>query len=285
VSLNFRPVHDARKNLKFYSNHLLVLLGFRRSISSLLRQCILPGDDDGTATWSWTRRLWRKHHHRDTGALSSLPLKSIVDQIHLAPTTAAYLIFSDGLSTVTMEKDYRSAVVRSSSSFIVVTNHDQEPDAEPTEAVADDKRQNHAGLTFVASELQSMADLIEDSTERQGCMQAKWDQKVRRSMRVRKRAAVTPAGPILDPPKIVRRVTRSSTKTQRDQDMMGVHQDTSSSNPVIDAIVTDTEDVCATQNEVVNWLTTYPVVNECTHYAAVMDPSEGDIVWLQKTTD
>jgi hypothetical protein len=102
-------------------------------------------------------------------------LNSIVDQIHIAPTTAAYLIFSDGVSTVTMEKDYRTAIVRSSSSFIIVTNHDQEPVAEPTEAVAGYKRQNHAGLTVVASELQSMADLIEDSNERQGCVHAKWD--------------------------------------------------------------------------------------------------------------
>ena len=64
-----------------------------------------------------------------------------------------------------------------------MTNHDQEPDAEPTEAVAGYKKQNHAGLTVVASELQSMVDLIEDSNERQGCVHAKWDQEICRSMR------------------------------------------------------------------------------------------------------
>ena len=102
VSLNFRPVHDSRNNYNFYLNHLLVLLGFRPSISSLLRQCILLADYR-KATWSWTR-LWHKQHP-EICELSSQSLNSIVDQIHIAPTTAANLIFSDGVSTVTMEKD------------------------------------------------------------------------------------------------------------------------------------------------------------------------------------
>lgn len=36
------------------------------------------------------------------------------------------------------------------------------------------------------------------------------------------------------------------------------------------------------QNEAVAWLTTYPVLNESTHYAVVMDPAEGKVVWAKR---
>ncbi|KAI4163696.1 MAG: hypothetical protein LQ342_002730, partial [Letrouitia transgressa] len=45
TSLNFRPKHNATNwldNFRLYFHNLLVLLGFRPTISSLLRQCIIP---------------------------------------------------------------------------------------------------------------------------------------------------------------------------------------------------------------------------------------------------
>lgn len=45
MSLNFRPNHNKVirfSNLQFFFHHLSVLLGFRPSISSLLRQLLLP---------------------------------------------------------------------------------------------------------------------------------------------------------------------------------------------------------------------------------------------------
>lgn len=68
------------------------------------------------------------------------------------PTTAVYLIFGDGSRTVAMEKDLRTAIVRSSDSFIVATNHDYEPDAESSVAIAQNRRHVHIGLSFIAQE-------------------------------------------------------------------------------------------------------------------------------------
>lgn len=41
-------------------------------------------------------------------------LRNIEKYIPGIPTTAAYLIFSDGETTMAMEKDYKTAVIRSS---------------------------------------------------------------------------------------------------------------------------------------------------------------------------
>lgn len=125
ASLNFRPVHDTRKNFRFYFNHLLILLGVRRSISSLLRQYILPEPTGQPVRRLWHRSWpWRKaddSSHSETPTPRWKSLAEITTKLPSQPTTAAYLIFSDGKSTVTMEKDYKTAVVRSSSSFIVTT--------------------------------------------------------------------------------------------------------------------------------------------------------------------
>lgn len=40
-----------------------------------------------------------------------------------------------------------------------------------------------------------------------------------------------------------------------------------------------------TQNTVVDWLNTYPITNESTHYALLMDPKAGEIVWAKHYPD
>lgn len=177
VSLNFRPVHDPSRNLSFYLNHLFVLLGLRQSISSLLRQCIMPASSKKPSFMSAIRQ-WcsgRSPSHE----LKDPTLKDIIAQVPSLPTTAAYLIFCDGKTTVIMEKDHRDAFVRTSESFIVTTNHDQQPGSKPTEAVAEEKRQ-HAGLGLISADIPSMTELIEESSERLGCMQKRWDAKVQK---------------------------------------------------------------------------------------------------------
>jgi len=49
---------------------------------------------------------------------------------------------------------------------------------------------------------------------------------------------------------------------------------------------TDGEDedlgVSVKKADVINWLETWPVTNAATHYAVVMDPKKGDILWLRR---
>lgn len=254
ASLNFRPVHDTSKNLAFYSNHLLVLLGIRQSISSLLRQCIFssPSAQHGNSNLS--------------------TLESIVARVPGMPTTAAYFIFSDGATTVTMEKDHRTAVVRSSPSFIVTTNHDQQSDTS-LKAIAEEKRQHHVGLTLVSGGIETMADLIEDSNERRDCIKSRWDRKLRLHTQARERAERQAAEQNLsDQPQGSRSSLRLRRKKEEEAEME--RRQASMSR--------DDSDLAISAKEAISWLTTYPVVNEETHYATIMDPSEGKVVWVTR---
>ncbi|KAJ6107516.1 beta subunit of N-acylethanolamine-hydrolyzing acid amidase-domain-containing protein [Penicillium sp. IBT 18751x] len=256
ASLNFRPIHDTSKNLAFYSNHLLVLLGMRQSISSLLRECIFS---------------FPSGSQPESKGLSTL--ENIVANIPSMPTTAAYFIFSNGTTTVTMEKDYRTAIVRSSSSFIVTTNHDQQSEAS-LKAIAEDKRKNHAGLTLVSGGIEAMADLIEDSNERRDCIQAKWDKKLKKHMQSRDRVERQEAE---QNQAHQSQGTRSSLRLRRkkEEEAKVERRQGSMSH-------SDDNDLAITQKEAISWLTTYPVLNEETHYAGIMDPSEGKFVWVKR---
>ncbi|KAJ5723606.1 beta subunit of N-acylethanolamine-hydrolyzing acid amidase-domain-containing protein [Penicillium malachiteum] len=256
ASLNFRPVHDTTRNFTFYANHLFVLLGLRQSISSLLRQCILPPSENSPYE----------------------TLDDIVKNVPGTPTTAAYLIFSDRSKTVTMEKDHRTAVVRSSSSFIVTTNHDQGPNSESTEEVAQTKRESHRGLSLVSSDLQAMEDLIEDSNERRGCIKAKWDNEVReqnesRNTRLSAKIEIRPHAESSGSRSSVRLRKKREDEKRRAED---------EAKRIILFSPDDDSDVAITKTTLVKWLTTFPVVNETTHYATIMDPCKGEISWIRR---
>jgi hypothetical protein len=45
---------------------------------------------------------------------------------------------------------------------------------------------------------------------------------------------------------------------------------------------TSTEDMYVTQNELSTWLQVYPIMNESTHFACIMDPERGEVVWLKR---
>ncbi|KAJ5191599.1 beta subunit of N-acylethanolamine-hydrolyzing acid amidase-domain-containing protein [Penicillium cinerascens] len=260
ASLNFRPVHDTSKNLAFYSNHVLVLLGIRQSISSLLRQCIFSSPS------------------ARPGGSNLSTLESIVENVPSMPTTAAYFIFSDGATTVTMEKDHRTAIVRSSPSFIVTTNHDQQSDTS-LKAIAEDKRHHHAGLTLVSDGIETMADLIEDSNERRDCIKSRWDKKLQLHMQARERVESVEnverqeaEQNLSDQPQGTRSSPRLRRKREKEAEMERRQASMSRC---------DDSDLAISEKEVISWLTTYPVLNEETHYATIMDPSEGKVVWVK----
>lgn len=287
LSLNFRPTHNVSSrfsNILFYSNHLLVLLGMRRSISSLLRKYIIPESN------SRGRKKRQNGYMGDNIGSESRPpsLANIESTLPSTPTTAAYLIFSDGTSTLTMEKDYKSAIIRRSSSFIVATNNDLEPEAPPTEQVAEEKRESHAGLGVISGELQSVAELIEDSNERRDCIQEKWDKKVRREQQKRANngqasGASRTRNSQNDP--VIERRTSARLAAQKNQSRQSPRQSSDFSNRNTDVIETakeDDEDIATTPKEAIKWVSDWPITNETTHYAVVMDPTEGEVVWVKR---
>lgn len=239
ASLNFRPVHSKQPgfagDVAFYLNHLLVLLGWRQSISSLMRECVFAPFQSSSAT-----------KNKDIS-----DLRNIKRNIPSVPTTAAYLIFSDGETTLAMEKDYKTAVVRSSESFIVTTNHDQPPSSD-TDGVGNEKKMgNHIGLSLISSDVQAIEDLIEESTERYECIQARWDERTRRHNKQQLRNAEQ-----------AQRGTRSSVRLRQKRE--------------------ESAELGVTREEAIEWLTMYPVLNESTHYACLMDAKKGEVVWGRK---
>lgn len=199
ISLNFRPNHDASSriaNFRFYFHHILVLLGFRHSISSLLRQPLLSCNVSSKYS----------------------TLASIEHRLPTAVTTAAYLIFSDGERTVSMEKDHRTAVVKSAEDFLVTTNHDEGREQ------SSDTRNDAQATSHTALEMTGMFDLVQESTSRKAKLVREWET-----------------------------VSKGS----------GSHR-------------------AISQRRLTTWLDSYPITNEETHFALVMDPGRGQVVWIKR---
>lgn len=212
MSLNFRPYHNDShsrlSNLQFQYHRLLVLLGRRPSISSTLRDILLPSASV------------KGHEHLDT-------ISSIQKKVPSLPSTAAYLTFSDGDQTLVIEKDRVTAHTSTSSSFIVITNHDASCDNNPA-GVSDG---DNAKLAVTG-----MNELVEESQDRKQCIESKWKKAEVASRRRRKDA------------------NQGSSDTA----------------------------VSVTESQIVKWVEAWPITNESTHYATIMDPLAGDFVYLKR---
>lgn len=206
MSLNFRPVHNDSSflgQLRFRTTQIMVLLGYKPSVSSILREILLRPTAPG--------------------------LEAIANQIQRTRSTAAYLIFSDGDETMVLEKDYRTALKRLRRDFIVVTNHDRaDENQDPEQQKVYDHASNLIGL-----------GTLPESTGRKLCIYTKWREAVARAV------------------------------------------GNAEINQVADV---DDEDsgVSVKKADIVDWLCIWPVSNECTHYAVVMDPKKGSVVWLKR---
>ncbi|KAF2090743.1 hypothetical protein K490DRAFT_34449 [Saccharata proteae CBS 121410] len=180
VSLHFRACHNEDdsllSNLRFYGHHALVLLGLRPSISSVLRNTLLPPSRSSSG--------WAFLHPKKPG--KHLPdISEIMQSLPSVSTTAAYLIFSDGNKTAVFEKDRNTAVIRQSSSFITITNHDVESSEGSTSQRAHAKR----------SQTPYMQDLIDESEDRKDCIEQQWNRLVKRWRRHRNEGKVVTAEP------------------------------------------------------------------------------------------
>ena len=208
MSLNFRPTHDKSGRLsefRFYSHHLLVLFGFQPSISSLLRSYLLPALSSNTSQ------------------LDSSALDAIRRDLPGVATTAAYLVFSDGYETLTIEKDHHTGLVRSSNEFIVATNHDvsEEDTTQPLKA------------THEKSFKTLLDGMVVGSIGRRNVAIKLWERSTKRTKR--------------NP------TTRANAHRQN-----------------------------LTKDTVIQWMDTDPILNEETHFATIMDPKDGKVVWVKR---
>ena len=157
VSLNFRAARRSSgmwENFRYRIHQILVLLGLRASLPSTLRSILLSNNSD-----------------LDTEEMNKITLK-----LSSIKSTAAYIILCNGQEVHVLEKDFQSAVVRSSQEFLVSTNHDEVDSANATRA---SQRNGHIDNTrhrSIAAMLEdaSLQWLLEDSKERASCVKQKW---------------------------------------------------------------------------------------------------------------
>ncbi|KEF54664.1 uncharacterized protein A1O9_09106 [Exophiala aquamarina CBS 119918] len=162
LSLNFRAVHNANtktEHFRFYFHHVLVLLGWRQSISSILRSYLISENSDHTRPKS---------------------LAVIAEEMTPRHTTAAYLTFCDSTSTIILEKDFSSAQIRSSRTFIAATNHDEETHQGQFSGATPATEEKATGRSRIAEGLE---ELLEESRDRLDCISSKWNGRVRRTNR------------------------------------------------------------------------------------------------------
>ncbi|KAH8902118.1 hypothetical protein BR93DRAFT_948236 [Coniochaeta sp. PMI_546] len=231
MSLNFRPRHDdssLRKRIDFRRHQLMVLLGLRPSISSVLRRYLLNQPEECPPHKSRGQdELEDVTHAEDEGKerrKANFDIKTVITELSTSPSTSAYLIFCTPQSVFSIEKDNRTAFVRTSDSFLTTYNHDASDEGDPNALI-------YAARQLSASQPKAttgMEDIVEFSTDR-------------------KRA--------LD--KIYRRcVKRRRQKLGRPGDAVGM-------NDVFDFL-----------NDKDRW-----IINDETHYAVIMDPKKGQVLW------
>ena len=204
ISLNFRPTHDSStrmKEFKFRAHQILVLVGKRRAISSVLRNCLLDEKVE-------------------------MDVEALAQSLAGIRSTATYLIFSSGRKTVTMEKDYRTAIIRSAEDYIVVLNNDVADEADPHRY-----EENVNGNT--GAEIAGLLDIL--SMDRKKCVVDLWTQTVDDR---KKRGTIRPG-----------------------------------------------ETPYVTKSDVIRWMGVEDIANSETHYGTIMDPSSGQIIWLERYID
>lgn len=143
ISLNFRPIHTC-STFSLRWHQLLVLLGFRPSVCSLIRTAIIPS-----------------HPNRRANPVLLEELIQVFPNIRCAP---CYLVFSDGTTTAVLERDLIGATIRTSEEFIIITNNDtksQDPDH-----ISNTQKEK--------SWITGLDTWIEESAARRSCVCKKW---------------------------------------------------------------------------------------------------------------
>lgn len=157
LSLNFRGIHnDMHKpvaNLKYYWHQFMVLLGLRRSISSILRGYLIPRTrlDD---TDSYRLHIEELPTYECIVAEATCRDKSLV-------TTACYLCFSSGEEATVIEKDLLTAKSFSSTDFIVITNADN--------STASEDQASRAAKDAANKPKSELEEILEEAYERRLC--------------------------------------------------------------------------------------------------------------------
>ena len=231
MSLNFRPHHDTSTWRKVFSivwHQLCVVLGTRRSISSVLRQYLLApdarADREASGRIRGTKGTGRqaKVAEREGDERRTPDMAEIISELQQSPSSSAYLIFCTPDHVYSIQKDNRAASVRSREDFLTTYNHDQHDEEDP------------AAVAAAAARLAACEDAIG--------MRAIVDMSVDRKTNVDR--------------VFCELVDRRSRRLGRKMQSLGP------------------EDVLPLVQD--EW-----IINEETHYAVIMEPAGGRVLWCR----
>ena len=144
ISFNYRERLKSESTLfENRIHHLLLLLGQKPSIASKLRQVLLSPEPVPT-------------------------LQELASKFKKMKTSSCYLIFCTPSEVLVMEKDLKSAVVRTSEQFLAVTNHDADMEAWSPEHWQEMLAKKHI------LEVSGARGIVEESVERKECLCNLW---------------------------------------------------------------------------------------------------------------
>lgn len=188
----------------------------------------------------------------DVSARGSLPsCADVVEQLSCREkpllSTACYLCFSSGCETTIVEKDLSTAKLRSSTEFIVVTNADVDDETNNAANRPEDRAMSKlAGKAAKTAKKAAPPPVtaLEELIEDANERKVCAEKNYRSLLRHRSKAL----------------------RTRGSDDL----EDPGYSSALLPSV-----------GDIVELVQKYPTTNECTHFAAVLDPLEGKIAWCR----
>jgi hypothetical protein len=160
----------------------------------------------------------------------------------MVTSAPCYLVLCDGHFAALIVKDCDMGKFQFSAGFIAQTNHDPDDKRDSKNRENETSRQERHEV--IASSF-GVDGWIEESVDRLQCIQKRWDRVVQKS---RAKSSTTAIG---------------NVETSAFGDSQGI-------KPSI------------TEKTLRRWLSTYPTLNECSHFTAILDPVSGKIRWLKR---
>ncbi|PKS06295.1 hypothetical protein jhhlp_007043 [Lomentospora prolificans] len=152
ISLNFRPSNNSR-GFGIRWHQLLVVLGYRPSIASILRDII-----------------FRPRPAHQSAA-------DVAAELASTRTSPAYLCLCDGEQASMIEKDLLSGAVRTDSGFVVQTNHDVSQHESALPKPTEPSATAEALSAMAKKDAPSNESWVEESAERRQCMIDFWRER------------------------------------------------------------------------------------------------------------
>jgi len=147
ISLNYRArINSESSALQNKTHHIMLLLGMKPSIASELRQILLSPKPVPT-------------------------LQELAFTLKRMKTSSCYLTFCTPSEVLIVEKDLNSAVIRTSSQFLAVTNHDANMEDWTPEYWREILAKEHL------NEVAGARGIVEESMERKECLCQLWRMK------------------------------------------------------------------------------------------------------------